>query len=373
MKRLLHLALASAMCLGLAAAASAAPLKIGVLAPLTGPEAADGQDIKKGAETAVAAFGAMPGFDKIEVIAVDDACDPKQAVSGANKLVNEKVVGVVGTYCSSSTIPASEVLDPEGIIMITPASTNPKVTERGLKNMFRMCGRDDEQGPAAVKFMVDELKAKTLYIIDDKTTYSQGLADKVNEVATKMGIKVLGHEHVVKDEKDFSAVLTKLKAANPDAFYMSLQNNEAGSTMAIQAKRIGITCPIVGQDAIYHPNFATVGKDAAEGVYATFGYTDVSSAAYKKFIEAYKPKHGDPGGYSSYAYDAMTALLTAIKNAGATDSAKVQAALMKLDMPGASKPIKFDAKGDAGSNYIIWKVKGGKFVEYYDPATKKKF
>ena len=281
----------------------------------------------------------------------------KQAVSGANKLINEKVVGVVGAYCSSATIPASEVLDPEGVVMITPASTSPKVTERGLKHVFRICGRDDDQGPAAVKFMTDELKAKTVYIVDDKTTYSQGLADKVEETAGKVGLKVLEHEHVNKGDADFSAVLTKIKAANPDVFYMSLQNSEAGSNMAKQAKRLGITAKIVGQDAVYHPDLIRLGQDAVQGAFLTFGYIDEDSASYKKFIEK---------------YSAMP-LLTAIKNAKSTDGAKIRAELIELDMDGASKRIKFKDNGDSGSNYVIYKVEGDKFVKFWDPQTGKKF
>lgn len=174
-------------------------LKIGTMGPLTGPYAADGNDIKNGALTAVEvvkANGGIPGFDAIEVLPQDTACEPRQAVATANKLINEEVNGVVGAYCSSSTLPASEVLDEESIVMITPASTNEKVTSRGLPYMFRMCGRDDDQGAIALKFMLDKLGAKSVYIVDDKTAYSQGLADGVEKIAGEAGIKVLGHEHV---------------------------------------------------------------------------------------------------------------------------------------------------------------------------------
>ena len=249
--------------------ASAKTLKIGMMGPLTGPYAADGNDIKHGVMTAIEVIeeaGGIPGYDKIELYPQDTACDPKQAVAAANKLINLGAVGVVGAYCSSSTIPASETLAEEDILMLTPASTNEKVTDRGLPYMFRVCGRDDDQAPAAAKFMQDALKAKTIFIVDDKTTYSQGLAEGVNKSCEKLGIKVLDHDHVNQGDKDFSAVLTKVKASGADVLYMSLQNHSSGSLMAIQAKRMGLDSKILSQDAMYHPNFISVGKEAAEAL-----------------------------------------------------------------------------------------------------------
>jgi len=202
---------------------SAKTLKIGSMSPLTGPYASDGTDIKNGVWTAIKVFeeaGGIPGFDKIEFFPQDTACDPRQAVAAANKLINLGVVGVIGAYCSSSTIPSSEVLDEENIIMITPASTNEKVTDRGLPYMFRMCGRDDDQAPAAAKFLKECLKAKTIFIVDDKTTYSQGLADGVAKAAKALGIKVLGHDHVNQGDKDFSAILTMAKQKNADVLFL---------------------------------------------------------------------------------------------------------------------------------------------------------
>lgn len=356
--------------------ATAETLKIGTLSPLTGPYAADGNDIVNGvkaAVTVVEAEGGIPGFDKIEVVPQDTACDPRQAVAAANKLINEEVVGVIGAYCSSSTIPASEALAEENIPMITPASTNEKVTERGLPYMFRMCGRDDDQSKVAGAFINDYLKAKTIYLVDDKTTYSQGLAENVAKVVEGYGIKVIAHDHVNQGDKDYSAVLTKIKDANPDVFYMSLQNSATGSLMAIQAKRFGLKCKIVSQDAVYHPQFIDIAKEAAEGVYMTFGFTDKSKPAYKKYIAAYSGTHGEPGAYSGYSYDGAMVLLTAIKNAKSTDPAKIKAEIMKMDMDGASKHIKFMENGDSGSDYIIYTVDGGQFKNYWNPATGQLF
>lgn len=371
MKRLLAFLL-SATLLGLASGAVAMDLKLGVMAPLTGDSAADGTDIKNGVMAAVDAFTAENPGMKVTVKAEDDACDPRQCVSVANKLIGEKVFGVVGSYCSGCTIPSSEALADAKVPMVTPASTNPKVTERGLPMMYRICGRDDQQGPAAVKFAKDVLKAKTIAIVDDKTTYSQGLADVVEKEAKAMGLTVLMHDHVNQGDKDFSAVLTKIKAGNPDVFYMSLQSNAPSADMLVQAKRAGITAKIISQDAAFHPVLIANAKEAAEGVYCTFGFADKATAGYKKF-EKFYAKYGKPGSYSTYAYDAATALLLAAKAAGATDPAKLDAAMDKLEFEGASKKVKFDAKGDTGSDYIIYMVKGGEFVPFWNPATGKNF
>ncbi|AGW12968.1 branched-chain amino acid ABC transporter substrate-binding protein [Megalodesulfovibrio gigas] len=363
-----------ALCLGTAQFAWAQTLKVGSLSPLTGPYAADGNDIANGVRAAikvVTAEGGLPGFDKIELMAEDSACDPRQAVAAANKLINSKVVGVVGAYCSSATIPASEVLAEEDIPMLTPGSTSEKVTERGLKHMWRICGRDDDQSKAAMAFIQNNLKAKSIFIVDDKTTYSQGLADNVAKLSEAAGLTV-ARDHVNEGDKDFSAVLTKIKAAKPDVFYMSLQNSASGALMLIQAKRTGIDAAILAQDAVYHPQLMEVAKDAAEGVYLTFGFIDEDAPTFKKFLAAYE-EFGKPGAYSGYAYDAATVLFSAIKAAGSTDPAKVRAEILKMDFQGATKKIKFTENGDSGSNYIIRQVKGGQFINYWDPATGKTY
>lgn len=373
-KRIIWLAVL-ALTLGVAAA-HAAPLKIGVLAPISGSSAADGNDIVKGVKTAVEvvkAEGGIPGFDGIQVEVQDGACDPRQAVAAANKLANMKVAGVIGEYCSSATIPASEVLNEEKIPMITPASTNPKVTQRGFKYMYRMCGLDVDQAIAATKFMKDVLKAKTVYIVDDKTTYSQHLAEYVAEEAKKAGLTVVAHEHVNDGDMDYSAVLTKVKAAAPDVFYMSLQSSSSGIRMIKQYRQIGIKSAVLSQDAVYHPNFIKEAPEASQGVFFTFGYADKNAPVYKKFLEKYTALHGEPGAYSAYAFDSAYALLNAIKAAKSADPDKIRAELLKMNTQGASKIIRFAENGDSGSNYAIYKVEGDKYKEYWNPETGKMF
>ena len=352
-------------------------LKIGTMSPLTGPYAADGNDIRQGTEIAIEVIkeqGGIPGFTDIEIFPQDTACDPKQAVAAANKLINDEATGVVGAYCSSSTIPASETLSEENIIMLTPGSTNPKVTERGLTNMFRTCGRDDFQAPAAVNFMKEVENVKSIFVVDDKTTYSQGLADGVVTAAKAAGIEVLEHDHVNQGDKDYSAVLTKIKAANPDLVYISLQNSATGALMVIQARRMGITAKLMGQDAVYHPQLMEIAKADAEGMFLTFGAIDKDAPAYKDFLSKYKAKTGnEPGAYSAYAFDSAMAYLLAVKAAGSADFEKVRAELLKLEFVGASKKMSYNEKGDSGSNYTVYMVKDGKFVPYWNSLTGEKY
>lgn len=355
--------------------ASAKSLKIGSLSPLTGQYAADGTDIRKGVETAIAVWeakGGVPGFDKIEYYPQDSGCDGKQAVSAANKLVNLGVVGVVGAYCSSATIPSSVVLNDAKVIMLTPASTNEKVTSRGFKYMFRACGRDDDQAKLVVKFLTQGLGVKKIAIIDDKTTYTAGLAENIKKFG-KGKLDVVAHEHINQGDKDFSGVLTKIKATNPEVIYFSTYNPE-GNLIVIQAKRLGIKAKMMSNDAVYHPNFLKIAKASGEGTFFTFGLPpDKSVPEVAKFLDIYTKKYGKPGSYSSYAFDAANVLLAAVAKVGAGDPDKLAAAIRATNMQGASKVMKFDDKGDSGSNYVVLTVKDNKFVPYWNPVTGKKY
>ena len=208
------LALAVATALGVSAFAQA-DVKIGVAGPMTGANAAFGEQYMKGAQAAADAVNAAGGVngEKIVLVKGDDACEPKQAVTVAKDLTNQKVAGVVGHFCSSSTIPASEIYDEAGIIAITPGSTNPQVTERGLSAMFRMCGRDDQQGIVAGDYIVDVLKGKKVVVLHDKDTYGQGLADATKAQLEKRGVKPVLYEGLTRGEKDFSTIVTKIRGA----------------------------------------------------------------------------------------------------------------------------------------------------------------
>jgi branched-chain amino acid transport system substrate-binding protein len=344
------------------------PIKIGSMSPLTGPYAADGIAIKNAVLTAVETFKNQTNIE-IEFYPQDTACDPRQAVAAANKLINLEVAGVVGAYCSSSTIPASEVLDEEDIIMITPAATNEKVTDRGLSYMFRVCGRDDDEAPTAVKFMRKVLGARTVFIVDDKTDYSQGVANDVSKVARSMGMNVVAHKHVNQGDKDFSGILSMAKRASADVFYMSLQGFSPAAMMTLQAKRMGLKSRIVTQAAVFQPKYMAVAKEASRGIYLTYGYTDHRTPEYKAFEKLYRPKYGEISAYAPYAYDATLIMLKAIESACSTDSSKIKAEMMKMDYQGVTKLVKFNKKGDAGTSVIVFKVVGGEFIPYWEPSN----
>ena len=186
-----------------------------------------------------------------------------------------------------------------------------------------------------------------------------------------MGIKVLSHDHVNQGDTDFSALLTNAKTADADVFYMCLQNHSSGSIMAVQAKRLGLRSAILSQDAMYHPKFIEVGKDAAEGVMVTFGYVDESTPEFQKYAKIFRAKYGQIGAYATYAYDAATVLLNAIKQAGSTDPDKIRAEILKMDYHGASKHVRFMKNGDSGSNYIVFKIENGEYKKYWDPEKGK--
>jgi branched-chain amino acid transport system substrate-binding protein len=377
MKKLGICMLLLAFVFGFHSIAVAKALKIGTLSPLTGPYAQDGTDILQGVKTAVAVFekaGGVPGYDKIEVMPGDSACDGGKATMAANKLINSEVVGVVGAYCSSATIPASVPLNEANIVQITPASTHTDVTGRGFKQIFRMPPRDDVQAWSTVKFLEDGLKIKTLALIDDRQTYTVGLTENITKyVNEKNKIKIVALEHITPADKDFTAVLTKLKRLNPDVIYMGVYQPE-GSLMVRQAKALGLQSKLLSEDAVFHPKFLEVGGKAAEGTYLTFAKAP-DTPERSEFEKTYKKMWNvdTVGSYAFYAYDAGMILLEAIKKAGSTDTNKLVDTLRNTTWSGVTGEIKFDHKGDRKLAHVVWIVKDGKFVPYWDPLTEKYF
>ncbi len=339
-------------------------IRIGAAGPLTGDMAVFGQDQLNGMKLAVEEWNAKGGVlgKKIEIVEGDDQRDPKQAVAAANKLANEKVVGVIGHFNSNCSIPASAVYHQAGIPEISHGSTNPQYTDQGFDNVFRVCGRDDQQGRVAADYAVNVLKARRIAVLHDKTTYGQGLADEFRKgVGTKA--EILIYEGVGVGEKDYSPVVTKVKAMNPDLVFFGGIYVEGGLLIK-QFKAVGGTAPFIGGDGIMSEELVKIGGPATEGTFATFGPDTKESPSAKGFNENYRKKYGEPGVYSVYAYDATNILLQAIRSAGSTDGKKVAAAIHAIDYNGALGHVQFDAKGDVKvSPYVIWKVAGGKWQQ----------
>ena len=363
-----------ALGLSFSAAAMAKTLVIGTMSPLTGPYAQDGTDIKQGVMTAVEVYGKVAGFDKVEVMPTDSACDGGKATMAANKLINDGVNVVIGAYCSSATEPAQIPLNKAQVVHITPASTNERLTAKGFKYFFRMPPRDDVQAWSTVEFLEKKLGAKTIALIDDKQTYTAGLTENITKFAEKSGkVKVVAHEYITPGDSDFTAVLTKIKRVNPDAIYLGVYQPE-GSKMIVQAKKLGITSTLISEDAVYHPKTLEVAGKEAEGMFFTFSYSE-DTPERKAFIETYKKKWNASavGSYAYYAYDAGMMVLAAVAKAGTTDADKLSDVIRGGEWTGVTGNITFDEKGDRKIAHIVWVVKDGKFVPYWNPITGKDF
>lgn len=344
-------------------------IKIGVAGPMTGDQAKMGTDFKNGVELAMEEWNAKGGVlgKKITLIVADDQHDPKQAVSVANKLVNDGVAAVIGHFNSSASIPASDVYNRAGIPMITPASTNPQLTEKGYKNVFRVCGRDDQQGRIGADFAGNRLKVKKVAVIHDKTTYGQGLADEFKRFISDKA-EVVYYGGIVQGDKDFKTVLTSVKQKGPELIYFGGIYPEAG-LLVKEARELGINIPFMSGDGTIDPKFLEIaGSKAAEGTYLTFSPDPKNIPTAKTAIENYEKKFGGIGPYSMYAYDAANILVAAIKEAGTTDGKAVNEKLHALDFSGALCRIRFNEKGDVTvASYVVWVAKDGKFVEFWRP------
>lgn len=344
-------------------------IRIGVAGPMTGDQAKMGTDFKNGVILAVEEWNANGGVlgKKIEAIVVDDQHDPKQAVAVANKLVNDGASGIIGHFNSSCSIPASDVYNRAGIPMVTPASTNPQLTEKGYRGVFRVCGRDDQQGKIGADFVTKQLKIKKIAVIHDKTTYGQGLADEFKRFVSGK-VEVVYYGSIIQGDKDFKTVLTAIKEKKPELIYFGGIYPEAG-LLVKQSRELGMNVPFMSGDGTIDPKFIEIaGTKAAEGTFLTFSPDPQKIPTAKAFIENYRKKFGEIGPYSIYAYDAANILITAVKEAGTTDNNRVIEKLHSVEFTGALGKIKFDEKGDVTSApYVVWITKDGKFNEYWRP------
>jgi branched-chain amino acid transport system substrate-binding protein len=339
-------------------------VRIGAAGPMTGDQSKMGIDLRNAVELAISEWNEKGGVlgKKIELVSGDDQADPKQAVSVANKFVNQKVHAVVGHWNSNCSINASEYYHTANIVAISPASTNPRLTKQGFKNIFRVCGTDDQQGGVAAEFLLKTLKPKRVAVIHDKTTYGQGLADYFKK-AVEDKAQVVYYDGIQTKDPDYKAVLTSIKDKKPDVYFFGGVYPEAGRLVR-QAKEVGMNIPMITGDGVYDPTFIKIAGTSAEGTYLTFGKDPSGLSSSKAFNEKYKAKYGDPGPYSIYAYDATNIILTAMQQAGTTDGSKLAEQISKGVFKGAFGDISFDQDGDVTkAPYVVWQVKDGKFVE----------
>jgi branched-chain amino acid transport system substrate-binding protein len=340
-----------------------ADIVIATAGPMTGPYAAFGEQMKKGAEMAVKDINAAGGINgemlKLEV--GDDACDPKQAVAVANQFVNQGVVFVAGHFCSGSSIPASSVYNEEGIIQISPASTNPTLTEQGYPYVFRTCGRDDQQGEIAGEYIAEHYKGKTIAIVHDKQAYSKGLADETKKKLNSLGVEEAMYETITPGEKDYSALVTKMKAAGVDVLYYGGYHTEAGLIVR-QMREQGMETVLISGDALVTDEYWAITGDAGNGTLMTFGPDPRKSADAAGVVDEFRKTGYEPEGYTLYTYGAIQAYAQAVAKVGGTDPDKVAEALKSMQFNTVMGTYGFDSKGDVTApGYVFYAWKNGTY------------
>lgn len=366
----------SALCLLLGCGKAGEQIKIGVAGPLTGEQGKAGQDLLHGVQLAVSECNARGGVlgRRVVIVAGDDRASDKEAASIAATLCNQGVVGVIGHYNSHCSIAASQIYHQRNIPQISPASTNPKFTEQGYANVFRTCGRDDQQGKVAAGFALNVLGVRKVAVFHDGTTYGQGLAEEfkkalplTSEPGRKEPLVALVSEQQIPlaaegTMPDYGRYLDPLLSLGPDLIYFGGNYPEA-AILVRQIRERKIEARFLAGDAIANSVFLKVGGIAAEGINFTFGpaVEDMPQAGH--FYGSFKARYGELGPYSIYAYDAANVLLEAVRLAGTTAGDSLVAVLGSQSFPGAMGEIRFDPKGDImAAPYVVWTVKGGEFV-----------
>lgn len=360
-----HIAL-SVVALGAAlafASGAQAQVKLGVAGPITGPNAAFGAQLQRGVEQAVEDINAAGGIlgQKIAVAVGDDVSDPKQGVSVANKFAADGVKLVVGHFNSGVTMPASEVYAENGMLMVSPSATNPKITERGLWNVFRTCGRDDQQGVVAGGYILKAFAGRKVAVIHDKTTYGQGLADETRKVFNAGGLKEVMYEGVNTGEKDFSALVSKLKAAQVDLMYWGGLHTELGLIIR-QMRDAGMKTVAMGADGITSDEFATVGGPGVEGTLMTFPPDPRNRPEAAAIVKRFEAKNFNPEAYTLYSYSAVQIIAEAAKRANSLDPKKIADEMKKgVAFNTVLGEIAYDRKGDRTNlDYTLYTWRKGK-------------
>ncbi len=356
----------------LAAVPAFAQIKIGAAGPMTGSDAVFGEQMKRGAQMAVDEINAAGGVNgqKLELLIGDDACDPKQATAVANKMVTDKVVFVAGHYCSSSSIPASDIYKEGKILQITPASTNPALTDaafaKGNTTVFRTVGRDDIQGPTMAKYILKHYPKARIAIIHDKTAYGKGVADEAKKALNAGGLKEVMYEAINRGDKDFTALISKMKQNKIDIMVLGGYHPE-GAAIIKQSREQGLSSQMVGFDALATDEFAKLGGAATDGVLMSFPPKAEDDPKNAALVKKFRDGKYNPEGYTLFSYAAVKAWAQAAAKAKSTDAAAVAASLRSGTYDSAVGPLVFDQKGDIKNPvYDIYVWKNGN----YTPTAK---
>ncbi|RBP17210.1 branched-chain amino acid transport system substrate-binding protein [Roseiarcus fermentans] len=348
MHKIVLLSLAGVALSALATPSLAEDLTIAVAGPMTGPLASIGDQMKRGAEAAAAAINDAGGVagQKIKIVVQDDVCDPKQAVAVANLIVGQQIKFVDGHACSGSSIPASEVYAENNILMMSPASSNPVLTEKGHPTILRLYPRDDAQGAFAAPWIVDHYKGKKVAIVHDKSAYGKGLATVVKDKLNAAGITEVMFEGINPGDKDYSALVSKLKGAGADFVYFGGYHPEAGLILR-QAADQGYKPQLMSADALATSEFWQISGPAGEGTLFTFPSDPQRSPAAAKAVEQFKAQKFNPEGFTLISYGVIQAIAEGVQKAGSTDPKAVAKALKSGEtFDTVLGPVKLDAKGD---------------------------
>jgi len=353
---------------GKSTAANEATIRIGSVAPLTGPQSHIGKDNDNGARLAVDEINAqglkLAGKPvKLELVSQDDAADPKTAATVAQKLVDDGAKAVIGHLNSGTTIPASRIYHDNGIPQISPSATAIAYTAQGYNTAYRVMANDAQQGRALGQYAVTKLGAKKIAVIDDRTAYGQGLADEFEKAVKAAGASITAREYTSDKATDFTAILTSIKGKTPDLVFFGGMDPQGGP-MAQQMKRLGLRAQLLGGDGLQNINFLKLAGVDAEGVIASSpGLPLAAMPGGPAFKQKFEARFGPIQVYAPYAYDAVNVLAAAMKRADSAEPAKVLAELAKTDQSGVTGPLRFDAKGDiAGGSVTLYRVKNGAWV-----------
>jgi len=350
-----------------AAASGDLVVRIGAAAPLTGNQAHIGKDNESGTRMAIDdanAKGIVIGGRKIhfELVSEDDQADPKTATIVAQKLVDNKVSGIIGHLNSGTTIPASKIYSDNGIVQISPSATAVNYTAQGFKTAFRVMANDAQQGRVLGEYAAKNLGAKKIAVIDDRTAYGQGLADEFIKAAQANGAQIVAHEYTSDKSVDFTAVLTAVKGKQPDLLFYGGMDPQAGP-MAKQIKALALNLKFMMGDGGYTPEFIKLANDAAEGAYASLpGVPLAKMPGGKEFEARFVAKYQPIQLYAPYCYDAVNVMIAAMQKANSVEPAKYLPELAKISHDGVTAKIQFDAKGDLqGGAITLYQVQQGKW------------
>jgi branched-chain amino acid transport system substrate-binding protein len=364
-----HYALPLLTMLLLAAAPVRADITIAAMEPLTGQDAATGEQMRRGIDAAAAAVNAAGGIlgQQVKVVYKDDACDPKQGVAVANQLGGEHVAAVIGPVCSGVAIPIAPILNEEGLVMISPSATNPAVTESHFDNVFRVCGRDDQQGTAVGKYVAQHFGTKKIAILHDKTAFGHGLADEMKKALNAAGVKELFYDGINRGERDFGSLIARFKEAGIDVVFFGGYHPEAG-LLVRQIHDRGLNITLVSDDGIATSEFWSITGAAGEGTLMAFMPDPRKNPEAKDAVERIRATGFEPEGFTLQSYAAFEVLAQAMTKAGKVDSVALVKVMHSGEFSTVLGKISFDAKGDVKNpQYAMYRWSAGTYHEIDAP------